>query len=723
MTNRARRAVEFLNRLLPSQDVLEKLQVDNDYQHLPLTAQDRRLAQETDRKISTGAELTQSEQFALEAIIIPDRRPAIDIVKGDYAPVIHPDWRQLNSEEVKARLKTAFRSVGRIEVAGFPEIPYGGTGFVVGDGLIMTNRHVAEIFSKGLGETNALTFKEGITSAIDFARDPEGDPAHQLNVRSIRMIHPHWDLAILSVDGLDSAHPALPLRTTPGAYQGLDVAVVGYPAFDYRNAPDVQDRVFNRTYNVKRLLPGKIGEIQDFASFGKQVRALGHDASTLGGASGSAVIDLQSGSLMGLHFAGVYLVSNYAVPAWELAMDSRIVDAGVRFAGEPKPSPEITERWWQSVRTGPSVDSVTTPEKDSPPVNIFIAAPDGEASQTITIPIEVSIRVGAPKRLRPELASLQAGERVAALDAAVLRKSGLHLDSAVFLASASRAAYGSVQEVKTFAASVKFPQVSSFDLSNVQGFWCADSEVALLAFRGTSNPGQWLRDARFFPASHPWGHVHIGFRDGVAAVENALLEFDQVARRARYVWITGHSLGGALAVIAAARMKMYNFLPNIYTYGQPAPGLSDFADRFAKELPQNLWRFINQSDIVPRVPPGPFYQHTGAVKRIVRPGVLEAITQSKLSGATTATSLELEALREYAAGESISSQTIRGKETQIVDVELPQLDMLQFSRLQMSLGAVGDDREQPALEGALPWISDHSIDEYVRLLEDILRTS
>ncbi len=123
-----------------------------------------------------------------------------------------------------------------------------------------------------------------------------------------------------------------------------DVAVVGFPAFDYRNAPEVQDRVFNRTYNIKRLLPGKTIGRRDFSSFGKTVSALAHDASTLGGASGSAVIDPASGSLVGLHFAGV---TNYAVPAWELACDSRIVDAGVRFLGPPAPDREVTTKWCQ----------------------------------------------------------------------------------------------------------------------------------------------------------------------------------------------------------------------------------------------------------------------------------------------------------------------------------------------------------------------------------------
>ena len=51
-----------------------------------------------------------------------------------------------------------------------------------------------------------------------------------------------------------------------------------------------------------------------------------------------------------------------------------------------------------------------------------------------------------------------------------------------------------------------------------------------------------------------------------------------------------------------------------------------FAERFSVEMPGRLWRFINQSDIVARVPPGPLYRHVGAIKRIVSPGVLSSKT-------------------------------------------------------------------------------------------------
>ena len=65
------------------------------------------------------------------------------------------------------------------------------------------------------------------------------------------------------------------------------------------------------------------------------LHATTHDASTIGGNSGSAVLDLTTGSVLALHFGGVYLKANYGVPTWELAQDKRVVDIGVNFAEHP----------------------------------------------------------------------------------------------------------------------------------------------------------------------------------------------------------------------------------------------------------------------------------------------------------------------------------------------------------------------------------------------------
>ena len=103
--------------------------------------------------------------------------------------------------------------------------------------------------------------------------------------------------------------PPIPLAAS--ASPGEIAIVVGYPARD----PDVPDQelvrqVFGDVYDKKRLAPGEILKVTD--------SEIEHDCSTLGGNSGSAVISLATGEALGLHFAGLYMEANYAVPAPKL---------------------------------------------------------------------------------------------------------------------------------------------------------------------------------------------------------------------------------------------------------------------------------------------------------------------------------------------------------------------------------------------------------------------
>ena len=63
-------------------------------------------------------------------------------------------------------------------------------------------------------------------------------------------------------------------------------------------------------------------------------------------ACSSHSLSVRTGQVLGLHFGGVYLDANYAVPAWELARDARVADAGVRFAGSrPRGAPSWLGAW------------------------------------------------------------------------------------------------------------------------------------------------------------------------------------------------------------------------------------------------------------------------------------------------------------------------------------------------------------------------------------------
>lgn len=332
-------------------------------------------------KMSRGREreLTSEETFTLEAIVMPERRPVVLVRKGTYDDNVAP-WTHLNDEPIRTRLTPLIRSIGRVEAPN-SGLPYGGTGFVVGHNLMMTNRHVARLFADGLGVT--IRYRPG-DAAVDFLREidlPEPKEQDLLKVVAVEMIHPYWDMALLRVEGLAGKFDPLPLSiAAPDELSGDDVVVIGYPARDDRSNLAVQDRVFGKAYEVKRFQPGKIRGREGIQSFENKVNALTHDSSTLGGNSGSAVIHVETGRVIGLHFAGVYLKANYAVPTAELARDPKVVDLGLNFVGSQPPTHDWDFAW--NATTGGE--------------NLHTSPANGAQTMSWTIPIRVDIALGSP---------------------------------------------------------------------------------------------------------------------------------------------------------------------------------------------------------------------------------------------------------------------------------------------------------------------------------------
>lgn len=154
--------------------------------------------------------------------------------------------------------------------------------------------------------------------------------------------------------------------------------------------------------------------------------------------------------------------------------------------------------------------------------------------------------------------------------------------------------------------------------------WLSDSEL-IIAFRGTlpfkSNGQQgitdhsliiqdWLNDADFTPQPDPQlGPVHSGFKNSFDNLWPGIVQQIEAWQAAgklgpqTKVYITGHSKGGALAMMAALKLRLNNLLPvtEVITFASPRVGGVAFA---AKYNSQNIvdYRYENQDDLVPHVP-------------------------------------------------------------------------------------------------------------------------
>jgi hypothetical protein len=143
-----------------------------------------------------------------------------------------------------------------------------------------------------------------------------------------------------------------------------------------------------------------------------------------------------------------------------------------------------------------------------------------------------------------------------------------------------------------------------FDGHSTQGFLVTDDAGSHFAFRGTEsrNPVDWARDGQFHPsAGEPLGRVHSGFRLALGEVWDDVEA--ELGSRPGPLFVTGHSLGAGLAVLAAARLAAAGRVADgVYLFGSPRPGLRDFRSGFDEHLGSVTFNVINHIDLVTRVP-------------------------------------------------------------------------------------------------------------------------
>ena len=142
-----------------------------------------------------------------------------------------------------------------------------------------------------------------------------------------------------------------------------------------------------------------------------------------------------------------------------------------------------------------------------------------------------------------------------------------------------------------------------------QAFVAARPDVVILAFRGSTELIDWLGDFNFPQRDGALygvpGQVHQGFAGALEAVWPALATLvPAFADRRQPIWVTGHSLGGGEAVLAAARFARLGLpITAVYTFGAPRVGNRAFARAANELLDGHLYRIVNDLDIVPRLPP------------------------------------------------------------------------------------------------------------------------
>jgi len=188
--------------------------------------------------------------------------------------------------------------------------------------------------------------------------------------------------------------------------------------------------------------------------------------------------------------------------------------------------------------------------------------------------------------------------------------------------------YRDRDEVEKLLKDIGYNEWAWFDKDGTQAFVCRKSNAneIFIVFRGTE-PEEMkdiLADAKAWrkPAREK-GLVHFGFAQALDKVYDNIVRWidEQKLDDGYKITCTGHSLGAALATICASRLDAHE----LYTFGSPRVGNRAFVKEMKNDGIKH-WRFVNNNDIVTKVPFPIIYRHHGELVYINHYGNIRKMT-------------------------------------------------------------------------------------------------
>jgi V8-like Glu-specific endopeptidase len=301
---------------------------------------DRALAAVTGPQGAAAVADDGEHRFALEALVRLTGRPALRLTDDDADLAANPNTGQWAGLLLPNRQhwRPKANAVGRIDVTDSEgKWVHAGTGILLPDNHVMTNRHVLDVFADPI-PGDPPGFHIGRRASIIF--DPDAaDETRRFEITGIatagrerigrQVDMARLDMAILALDpasgGTALPTPVTPSLSTTAEGGGVEnILVIGYPArpgwsqapADGATALTFWDRVaelYGDEFGVKYISPGVLMDRPGHVAGDPHSWAFSHDATTFAGNSGSAILALTGEmTLCGLHFGGSTLTMNLA---------------------------------------------------------------------------------------------------------------------------------------------------------------------------------------------------------------------------------------------------------------------------------------------------------------------------------------------------------------------------------------------------------------------------
>ncbi|MEK4048258.1 lipase family protein [Paenibacillus sp. FSL H8-0048] len=186
---------------------------------------------------------------------------------------------------------------------------------------------------------------------------------------------------------------------------------------------------------------------------------------------------------------------------------------------------------------------------------------------------------------------------------------------AIFLAAVCGQTYTQFDNAEgAFVVPEGFSAVHSFQAKSMGNVWelfgfiLESPQEIIIAWRGSISTNDWLSNMnaaqkKFKYIQEPC-MTHRGFTDIYASARDAILSVLGTLSPEKTLYVTGHSLGGALATLCTLDIAANSAFtaPRLYTYGSPRVGDPDFAKAFSRYV-RSSYRYANLFDVTTYVPP------------------------------------------------------------------------------------------------------------------------